>query len=444
VTDLDFGSGVFNGEARWLEISVQCPTGSGDYTTLTPRQALTPAPYALALPGLRTQPNDSSPNLIGGYSVNSVADGVSGATISGGGAVGGINLVTADWSTIGGGASNTVSGIYAAIGGGSINTASGDRTTISGGYYNYASWYGATIGGGEHNTASGLYATIAGGGPLDQYDPTTYNRVTNDYATLGGGGNNKVEGMAATIGGGSTNTASGQYATIPGGYNNTASGVGSFAAGQDATASHDGSFVWGDGSGSAFSTDTGQFLALAANGIGFYTSFGSCTFFSGSNWSCSSDRNLKENFVDIDEREILERLNQVSITRWNMKGKNPDIYHLGPVAQDFYAAFELGEDDKHINTGDAQGVAFAAIQGLYQVVQEKESQIAAQQKQIDALQQQNANLETRLVALEQAVGTNGAPSLPLISGLHFGWLLPLIGLLLIGLVLGQRWRTGER
>ena len=44
---LDFGSDVFTGDARWLEVAVRCPAGSGSYTTLTPRQALTAAPYAL-------------------------------------------------------------------------------------------------------------------------------------------------------------------------------------------------------------------------------------------------------------------------------------------------------------------------------------------------------------------------------------------------------------
>src|SRR5688500_13155797 len=42
---LDFGAGVFQGEARWLEIAVR-PTGGGSYTTLAPRQALAATPYA--------------------------------------------------------------------------------------------------------------------------------------------------------------------------------------------------------------------------------------------------------------------------------------------------------------------------------------------------------------------------------------------------------------
>ena len=44
---LDFGAGSFSGQARWLETAVRCPAGSGGYTTLSPRQALSPMPYAL-------------------------------------------------------------------------------------------------------------------------------------------------------------------------------------------------------------------------------------------------------------------------------------------------------------------------------------------------------------------------------------------------------------
>src|SRR5262245_28418075 len=50
---LDFGAGIFDGNARWVEIAVMCP-GDGSFTTLTPRQPLTAAPYALyalAAPG---------------------------------------------------------------------------------------------------------------------------------------------------------------------------------------------------------------------------------------------------------------------------------------------------------------------------------------------------------------------------------------------------------
>jgi hypothetical protein len=44
---LDFGANAFSGSARWLEIAVRCPAGGGQYATLSPRQPLAPAPYAL-------------------------------------------------------------------------------------------------------------------------------------------------------------------------------------------------------------------------------------------------------------------------------------------------------------------------------------------------------------------------------------------------------------
>lgn len=71
VTDLDFGGGAFNGQARWLEIAVRCPAGSGSYNTLG-RQELTAAPYALyaaqapwiGLTGVPTGLNDGDDSLL--------------------------------------------------------------------------------------------------------------------------------------------------------------------------------------------------------------------------------------------------------------------------------------------------------------------------------------------------------------------------------------------
>lgn len=139
---------VFNGDARWLATSVRCPTGSGSYTALTPRQALTPAPMAFALPGLYTRQNAFSPNVIGGYSGNVISPTFWGATIAGGGLNGAPNRVWNWFGTVGGGEDNTVSGIAATIGGGNSNAANGN--------------YG-TIGGGASNSASGAYSTIPGG-----------------------------------------------------------------------------------------------------------------------------------------------------------------------------------------------------------------------------------------------------------------------------------------
>ncbi len=48
---LDFGAGAFNGDARWLQISV-ARAFSGNYSVLSPRQPLSAAPYALFALGI--------------------------------------------------------------------------------------------------------------------------------------------------------------------------------------------------------------------------------------------------------------------------------------------------------------------------------------------------------------------------------------------------------
>jgi hypothetical protein len=81
------------------------------------------------------------------------------------------------------------------------------------------------------------------------------------------------------------------------------------------------------------------------------------------------------NFRRVDSQAVLERLSKLPITRWNMKGDAKRTPHLGPVAQDFRAAFGLGENDTTINSADAQGVALAAIKGVYERNQALEAQV---------------------------------------------------------------------
>ena len=164
---------------------------------------------------LRLEPNVDSPNLIGGYSGNSVTNGVVGATIGGGGQSGAPNRIMADYGTIGGGKDNQVSGERATIGGGGHNTASGDNAAIGGGWDNVASEYAATVGGGANNRAYGTGATIGGG-----YS----NHADAENATVGGGEFISVAGRAATVAGGSWITITNQYAAVGGGQHNIASG----------------------------------------------------------------------------------------------------------------------------------------------------------------------------------------------------------------------------
>ena len=393
---------------------------------------------------LRLEPNAASPNIIGGFSGNSVTAGVYGATIGGGGESTGTNRVTDDYGTVGGGFNNqagngsgsTSDRNHATVGGGINNTASGYSATVGGGWSNTASNFAATVGGGYNNTASGYSATVGGG----------YNNTASDsIATVGGGINNTASNFAATVGGGYNNTASGSYATVGGGRDNTAAGNYSFVVGRRAKnndTNHKGVFLFADSTDADFnSTLANEFAARANGGFRFVSSSGTCTT-TGGGWSCTSDRNAKTNFAMVDARQVLLKVSGLPIQTWSFKD-NTAIRHMGPMAQDFHTAFGLGQDDKTISTIDLDGVALASIQGLYHLLQEKDAEIAVLEKQVATLQSRNAaqqaqidDLEARLAALEKRLG--GTPSqasaLPLYGS-------ALGGLLLLGL-LGYRRRKG--
>ena len=88
-----------------------------------------------------------------------------------------------------------------------------------------------------------------------------------------------------------------------------------------------------------------------------------------------SDRNVKEGFAPVDAETILARVASLSIETWRYKGN--DVRHIGPMAQDFAAAFQIGPDDRHIDLVDANGIALAAIQALTRRVETQEAELTA-------------------------------------------------------------------
>jgi hypothetical protein len=88
----------------------------------------------------------------------------------------------------------------------------------------------------------------------------------------------------------------------------------------------------------------------------------------------------------IDAREVLARVVALPISSWSYVFDEPSVRHIGPMAQDFHAAFDVGGDERRIDPLDAQGVALAAIQALHEVVE-------AQRREIDDLHQQLVVLE---------------------------------------------------
>jgi trimeric autotransporter adhesin len=391
--------------------------------------------------GNTIQTNISYSTIGGGY-FNQIQSYAAASTIGGGDS--NIIQTNADRSTIGGGQQNQIQthAFYSTIGGGYNNQIQPNASTsaIGGGYSSVIQTgaYNSTIGGGQQNQiqTNAIYSTI-GGGLVNLIKPGA------TYSTIGGGYDNQV-----------TNS----YATVPGGYDNEAGGLYSFAAGQQAQALHQGAFVWADSQNSTFaSTRNDQFSIRAGggvvmnvsgssglnppavainsssgNGIGLVVNESSTDtsvlfanngsgdiikgFSGGGNtvfevlndgtvkskgFTLTSDRNAKQNFATLDRKVVLAKVISLPVTEWNYRDDPADKKHIGPMAQDFHAAFQLdGGDDKHISVVDEGGVALAAIQGLNQKLQEE---LNRQDTENIKLKRQNDSLNDRLNELEAVV-----------------------------------------
>ncbi len=428
---LTYNSTAFSRGDTYLEVVVNC--GDGEQT-LAPRQPIYPAPLAMGLPSLRVeldsgQSIEQSPNIIGGHQNNTVVSNVVGATISGGGMenrgnrVGGdfgtvsggeANSANGDGSTIGGGVSSIADGANSTIAGGIGNTAERGDSTVGGGIFNRASGLGSTVAGGSQNTAASQFSTVSGGqnnkahnvhdvvaggfsntaeGGTSIVGGGQGNTASGGWSTVGGGGSsfiglgNTASGDFSTISGGANNIADGYASTVPGGASNRAGGSSSFAAGQDAklASSANNTFLWSDGSLSGTLAGSNVFYVVSTGGVRLYTS-GNLTNGArldpgGGGWSTFSDHNLKDNIEPVDPHTVLESVSEMPISTWNYTGYD-DITHMGPMAQDFHAAFGLGDDEKFIDTVDIDGVALASIQALYERVEEQDTRIAALERQL--------------------------------------------------------------
>jgi hypothetical protein len=308
------------------------------------------------VPALRLLPHATYPSVVGGATTNVVTEGAWSASIGGGH---GNTVPNVVGSTIAGGWSNYVGGDFSAIGGGLANAAAAS----------------ATISGGTSNTASGTHSAI---------------------------------------GGGSDNVASAAFSMVPGGHLNVASGPYSFAAGRRGNAVHTGAFVWAGGVDATISSPADNtFSVRAPGGIWFgttntatvpagrfiNTSTGAHLTSAGV-WTNSSDRALKRDITSVDGRLILATLVDVPLHEWTSVAEPDGVRHLGPMAQDFHAAFGLGASDSHIGTVDADGVALAAIQGLYALVLERDATIAALHERLATQATAHEALARRLDVLE--------------------------------------------
>jgi hypothetical protein len=142
----------------------------------------------------------------------------------------------------------------------------------------------------------------------------------------------------------------------------------------------------------ATTSNWGQTNAVISTSTGAYLSTAGV-------WQDVSDVNRKHLFTPISGDALLAKIRDLSITEWSYKVEDKSVRHLGPTAQDFKAAFNLGSDEKTIGMVDADGVALAGVKAL-------DARSMSQEQRIKSLEQENADLRKRLDKLEAALDSS--------------------------------------
>lgn len=250
----------------------------------------------------------------------------------------------------------------------------------------------ASVAMGTNTMASGLQSVAMG-----------INSRASAQAAFAIGYGNIASGLGSfALGFGTSSTAEGATAM---GYLTTASGNASTAIGYAAsTNGQGGSFVYGDfstypGGTLVTSTAPNQFVVRASGGTTFYSSSDlttGVTLPAGAGaWADVSDRNRKRDFRELDPEETLGRLRQIPVTEWSYTTQG-GVRHIGPMAQDFHAAFGLGTDDLTITGTDLNGVNMLAIQALVDRTDKLRTENAALRDEVAELKRRVERLEALL------------------------------------------------
>jgi len=379
-------------------------------------------------------------NRISGLS-NTVEPGFHGCGVLSGGGPGFGNVCKGDFCTIAGGVENQAYA-FGTVSGGTQNIAKGRESTVPGGLHNEA--------GGDYSFTAGQNAqvrdpTASGDGNGDEgtfawadYTPGLFTSTGPDQFLI-----RATNGMRLATGDGSTPWFQAVLASNTNGGTNLAlqplggnvgigtnspqsrldvrgdswSDAGRVLVGNlpaetwvelwsgaadganppailwsDATVADDLRFGTGNFDGTSF-TERMRIKGDGNVGIGTSAPTNPLEMASGAHvtgggvWTDASSREIKENFAEIDARKLLESVANLPVTRWNYRIENKETKHIGPVAEDFHAAFDTGEDGKHLAALDTAGVALAAIQGLYEIVQEKDCEIEGLKSDIEDLRE---------------------------------------------------------
>jgi hypothetical protein len=205
------------------------------------------------------------------------------------------------------------------------------------------------------------------------------------------GASTNASGVASTAMGFATN-AGGQFSTAMGSFASTQGAIGAFVYGDNSTANTTGAVVNAVAQNSFTVRASGGYYLFSSSDL----STGVILAPNSGSWAMVSDRNVKRNFRDESGERVLAAIAEIPIQSWNYVAGDPAIRHLGPAAQDFYAAFGLGTDDRTIHTVDIAGINLLAVQTL-------ETRTGVLKAQLSALADENRALRARLAALEEAV-----------------------------------------
>jgi hypothetical protein len=297
-------------------------------------------------------------------------------------------------------------------------------------------WDDANVGffswaGGSNSTAQGLYSLSFG---------DTNKALSTSSIVFGSG--NEVKG-AAGLSAGAGNRVCDTYgvafgnkaisggplvngfcdsdsfnirglAAVAMGYNVTADNDYSFAFGKFAsTNGFSGAFVWGDGSATSSlqtfkAVTNNEFAARASGGFRFRTNLAGttgCNLPAGSGvFNCTSSRATKENFLMVNGTDVLTRLKGIEVSTWNYISEGRKVRHIGPMAEDFFTAFQLGTGNTSIGLQDLTGVSLAAIKELdrrTEALQQRTVEVERLRGEVNQLRQANSEMEQRLATLER-------------------------------------------
>ncbi|NBX25511.1 MAG: tail fiber domain-containing protein [Planctomycetes bacterium] len=272
-------------------------------------------------------------------------------------------------------------------------------------------FWGHNASTGGTNWSTGVLGTSTGpngraimgqatGAPTDGKLATgVYGEATSDQAA------NNTTGRSAGVTGtvsASTGSNYGVYGLIPstgssaaagvrGENNNTSGGVGVSAY----TAASSGRAILAYGSVMIENRSANGSATSGSDGLIVWSNSGASGFNASGALFTPSDRNVKNTFTAVDERDVLEKLAKLPVTKWHYRNDDKTWY-MGPMAQDFMASFGLGDKDTVIHSVNADGVALAAIKGLNTKVEDRSK----------ALEARLSQLEFRLTLLEQALAAS--------------------------------------